>query len=209
MANLRLERMLPFLVPTTASGDAEIDLEAFRRAFALLVMRGFELFGAKQDGLPLSRKVEMSYPEKVPRLSRIIFRCLSQSSPESAPQTKAAQEVRQWRDIKDTIEYTQPVTSDLYPYGPKVDNEQFQVTASRLARIEDDRSAIRSLSQILLKTDLGRLIQLLLLLGPQDRRWRDGYSCTMHINALGTFNALSWLPAQKKHPDCLILHQPS
>ena len=75
----------PFSPPITAhnqvccSGDQEIDLQAFRRAFALLPMRGFELFGAKQDGRPLSRKakIETSYTDKVPRLTRIIFRCLS------------------------------------------------------------------------------------------------------------------------------------
>jgi hypothetical protein len=159
----------PFSTPTTTLGEAEIDLQAFRRAFALLAMRGFELLGAKQNGRPLVRKLETNYADKVPRLSRIIFRTLSQPSPESAPQ-----EVHQFRDIKDTIEYTQPITYDSYPYGPKVDHEQFEVAASRLARVEDERSAIRGSSQILSKTDLGSLVQPLLLLAPQDRRWKDG-----------------------------------
>lgn len=170
----------PFSAPTTAhkqvpgSGEPEINLEAFRIAFALLVMRGFELFGAKQNGRPLSRTIDMSYTDKVPRVTRIIFRCLSVPSQESAPQSQATQKVLQLQDVKDTIAFTQPITFDPYPYGPSVGDEQFEVAASRLLRMEDERSAFRGSSRILPKADLQSLIQLLLLLRPQDRRWRNG-----------------------------------
>ena len=172
----------PFSAPTTPSvqvsrlGEPEIDLEAFRRAFALLVMRGFELFGAKQDGRPLSRKrkIETSYADKVPRLTRIIYRCLSVPLLGSAPQSQAMLEVIQLQDVKNTIAFTQPITYDPYPYGPSVGDEQFEAAASRLQRMDDERSATRGLSRIMPKADLKSLIQLLLLLRPEDRRWRDG-----------------------------------
>lgn len=172
----------PFSAPTTPSiqvsrlGGPEIDLEAFRRAFALLVMRGFELFGAKQDGRPLSRKrkIETSYIDKVPRLTRIIYRCLSVPLLGSAPQSQAMLEVIQLQDVKNTIAFTQPITYDPYPYGPSVGDEQFEAAASRLQRMDDERSATRGLSRIMPKADLKSLIQLLLLLRPEDRRWRDG-----------------------------------
>ena len=172
----------PFSAPTpghiqvSGSGEPEIDLEAFRRAFALLVMRGFELFGAKQDGRSLSRKhkIEMSYTDKVPRLTRIIFRCLSVPLPESAPQSQATREVLQLQDVKDTIAFTQPITYDSYPYGPSVDDKQFEAAASRLLRMEDERSGTRGSSRAIRPVNLKSLIQLLLLLCPEDRRWRDG-----------------------------------
>lgn len=173
----------PFSAPTTASiqvsglGEPEIDLKAFRRAFALLVMRGFELLGAKQDGRPLSsrkRKIETAYTDKVPRLTRIIYRCLSVPLPGPARQSQAMQEVIQLQDVKDTIAFTQPITYDPYPYGPSVGDEQFEAAASRLQRMDDERSAIRGSSRIMSKADLKSLIRLLLLPRPEDRRWRDG-----------------------------------
>ena len=172
----------PFLPPIAAHtqvsslGEPRIDLEAFRRAFALLVMRGFELFGAKQNGYPLSRKVkiETSYTDKVPRLTRIIFRCLSSPLPERAPQSQSTQEVLQVQDIRDTIAFTQPITYDQYPYGPSVGDKRFEAAASRLQRIEDERFATQISSGMIAKADLKNLIQLLLLLRPEDRRWKDG-----------------------------------
>ena len=126
----------------STSGEPEINLEAFRRAFALLVLHGFELFGAKQDGRSLSRetKIETSYTNKVPRLTRIIFKCLNFPLPEPAPQSQATQELLQLHDVKETIAFTQPITYDPYPYGPSVDDEQFEAAASRLLRMEDERS---------------------------------------------------------------------
>lgn len=172
----------PFSPPITAHtrvsrfGEPEIDLQAFRRAFALLMMRGFELFGAKQDGRPLSRKakIETSYIDKVPRLTRIISRCLNSPLPEPEPQSQATQEQLQLQDVKDTIAFTQPITYDPYPYGPSVDDEQFEAAASRLLRMEHERSATQRSSGMIAKADLKDLIQLLLLLRPEDIRWRDG-----------------------------------
>jgi hypothetical protein len=98
-------------------------VKAFKRAFALLVLRGFELFGAKQNGRPLSRNIETSYTDKVPRLSRVIFRCLSASTWELAVQSQATQALLQLQDVKDTVAFTQPITFDTYPYGLLVGDE--------------------------------------------------------------------------------------
>lgn len=163
----------PFSAPTTAhnqvpeSAEKEIDLEAFKRAFVLLVMRGFELFGAKQDGRPLSRATQKSYIDKVPRLTRIIVRCLSVPSPEPATQSGATQDVLQLQDVKDTIAFTQPITFDPYPYGPSVGDELFEAAAIRLLSMEDERSAVQGSSRTLTTANLQGLIQLLLLLRPR------------------------------------------
>ena len=139
-------------------------------------MRGFELFGAKQDGRSLSRKekIETSYTDKVPRLTRIIYRCLSSPLPESAPQIMATPEVHRFQDVKDTIAFTQPITYDPEPYGPSVGDELFEAAASRILCMEDEGSAAQWPYRLLPRGVLESLIQLLLLLRPEDRRWRDG-----------------------------------
>ena len=157
--------------PASGLDGPELDLEAFIRASALLVNRSFELFGAKQDGRPLSRKtkIETSYTDKVPRLNRIIFRCLSFPLPESASLSLASQRKLPLQDVKDTIVFTQPITHDSYPNSPSVGDEQFEDAAVRLLRMDDERSATRWSSRIMSKTDLKSLIQLTLLLCPEDR----------------------------------------
>jgi len=177
------------------SGEPEIDLEAFRRAFALLVLRGLELFGAKQNGRPFSRNFETSYTNKVPRLTRVIFRCLSVPSPELAVLSQATQKMLQCQDVKDTIAFTQPITFDAYPYGPSVGDEYFEAAASRLLRAEDERFAGRGLSCILPEADLQRLIQLLLLLRPGNRRWRNGLSMGEVYQRSGDIQYAHLLPA--------------
>ena len=172
----------PFSVPTTAriqaSGFVEptVDLEAFSRAFTLLVTRGFELFGAKQDGRPLSRKekIETSYSDKVPRLTRIISRSLHFPPPKQATQSQATPEQFKLLDIKDTIAFTQPITYDSYPYGPSVGDEPFEAASRRLLGKEDELSAAQVPLDMIAKADLKTLIQLLLVLRPEERRWRDG-----------------------------------
>ena len=172
----------PFSVPITTHtqvcrlGEREIDLQSFRRAFALLVLHGFELFGAKQDGRPLSRKakIETRYSDKVPRLTRIIFRSLNFPPPKQATQSQATPEQLQLLDIKDTIAFTQPITYDSYPYGPSVGDEPFEAASRRLLGKEDERSAAQVSSNMIAKADMKSLIHLLLVLRPEERRWRDG-----------------------------------
>ena len=155
--------------------ELEIDFPAFQRAFALLVLRGFELLGAKQNGRPLKRKIETAYSDKAPRLARIIFRCLSIPSSERATRSRATQEETQVQDVKDTIAFTQPITYDSYPYGPSIDDDHFEAAACRLvASAADKPPRLPNSSCVLPKADLQSLIQLLLLLEPLDRRWRDG-----------------------------------
>ena len=163
----------PFSAPVAAhiqvSEEPEVDLEAFKRAFALLVLRGYELLGSKPDGRPFSRqrKVETSYTDKVPRLTRIIFSCLSFPLPKSAPKFLATQEVLELQNVKDTIVFVQPITYDPYPYGPSIGDELFEAASSRLLRMGEPSSTLP-------KAVLRSLIQLLLLLHPADRRWREG-----------------------------------
>jgi hypothetical protein len=52
--------------------EPEIDAKAFRRAFAFIVLRGYELLGAHSDGRPFPKIIEEFYTDKVPRLTRIL-----------------------------------------------------------------------------------------------------------------------------------------
>lgn len=162
----------PFLAP---HDNPEVDLEAFRRAFAFLVMRGFELLGAKQNGRELFGTVENSQNAKRPRLSRIFFHCLSASSHSSSSESQASHKARRLQDIKDTIGFTQPITYDSYPQGPTVGEEHFDSAASRLLDVETELpTAVQGSSRTLLKSDLQQLLQLLLRLRLGDKRWRHG-----------------------------------
>lgn len=164
----------------------------------MLVLRGFELFGARQDGDHLSFKwsnFEKHYTDKVPRLSRVIFRCLSVPSAEPAvPQAQATEEANRLQDIGDTIYFTQPLTYDPYPYGPSVGDEHFETAAKRLLCMDDERSANRGKSRTLPKADLQRLIQLLLVLRPEDRRWKDGLYRHEYYQRSGDFQHAHLVP---------------
>ncbi|KAL8817921.1 MAG: hypothetical protein Q9191_008054, partial [Dirinaria sp. TL-2023a] len=155
----------------------EIGLEAFRRAFALLVLRGFDLLGAKQDGSPWSPQsnIEIKYSDKVPRLTRIVFECLNIHSPGASSHSHSTHEDMLLQDVRDTMVFTQPITYDPYPYGPSIDGGQFEVAANRLLRRPNGEQPTKSASsRVIPKTKLSNLFQLLLLLRPQPSRWRDG-----------------------------------
>ena len=171
----------PFLASTFTSdhllelGETEIELDAFRRAFALLVLRGFELFGAKSDGSPLSRDIiETSYADKTPRLTRIIFGALCNISQESVNQSRTTQEALLVQNIEDALAFTQPITDDSYPYGPSVPGEHFKAAATRLLHSQNMQSTGLGSSFMASKADLQHLTQLLLLVRAEDRRWKVG-----------------------------------
>ncbi|TVY62774.1 hypothetical protein LSUE1_G009202 [Lachnellula suecica] len=172
----------PFSASTTASGqvsgpsnEPDIDLEGFRRAFTFLVLRGYELLGAKSDGRPLSTATEKSYSDKVPRLARIIFESMSTLSPQSAPQSQTPQEPLRLQDFKDTIAFTQPIMNENMHHGrATVADREFEAAAHRLL-LADHGPAVGG-SCAVSKTDLQSLIQLLLLQRVRDRRCKDGLS---------------------------------
>ena len=157
------------------SKDSEINLEAFRRAFALLILRGFELFGAKKDGSQLSWKyVKTSYADNVPRLTRVIFGALSSLSQDPGNWFSVVPEDLQVWNIWDAITFSQPLTYDPYPYGPSIPEELFVDAVTRVLYSQTTASKdLEPLSKVS-RTDLRILIQLILLIRPDGRRWRAG-----------------------------------
>jgi hypothetical protein len=159
------------------SNEPEIDVKAFRRAFAFIVSRGYELLGAKSDGRPFSTNTEKSYTDKVPRLTRIVFRSLSTPWPQSGTQSQDPQESLQLQDIKDTIAFTQPIMNENMHHGrATVADGEFEAAAHRLLLADHKRSTVRGSSTAVSKADLQILIQLFLLQRAEDRRWRAGLS---------------------------------
>ena len=162
-------------VQLSGLGDSAVDIEAFKRAFGLLATRGFDILGAKQDGLPLSRncKLEQTEADKMPRLTRVIWRCLVIPSAESCPDSMETLEGLQLQDVKDTITLSQPETYDADTFGRSIDEEVFETTARRLLRAEDG-SIFQKQPTTLPKADLEALIRLLLTSKIGNKRWREG-----------------------------------
>ena len=164
----------------SGSGESKIDYEAFRRAFALLVLRGIELYGTLQNGHQYSfrkhGKHETSYNDKVPRLARLIFKCLSVPSPDQKTTFKTASDELHYQDVLETTLFAQPITYDSDPYGKKIQDEEFEAAASRLLDMEDEKSSVLGPLSSIRKAELQSLIQLLLLLHQGRSRWRDGLS---------------------------------
>ncbi|KAJ5431172.1 hypothetical protein N7445_008904 [Penicillium cf. griseofulvum] len=164
----------PFSAP---SNEPEIDVKAFRRAFAFIVSRGYELLGAYSNGRPFYKMIEKAYTDKVPRLTRIIFRSLSTPWPQSGTQSQDPEESLQLQDIKDTIAFTQPNIMESMHFGrANVPDGEFEAAAGRLLLADRKRSTVRGSSIAVSKADLQVLIQLFLLQRAEDRRWRAGLS---------------------------------
>ncbi|RDW69558.1 hypothetical protein BP6252_08578 [Coleophoma cylindrospora] len=162
----------PFSAP---SNESEIDVKAFRRAFAFIVSRGYELLGAKSDGQPFSTITEESYTDKGPRLTRIVFRSLS--TPQSGTESQDPQESLQLQDVKDTIAFTQPIMIENMHHGrATVADGEFEAAAHRLLLADHKQSTVRGSSTAVSKADLQNLIQLFLLQRVEDRRWKSGLS---------------------------------
>lgn len=164
----------PFSAP---SNEPEIDVKAFRRAFAFIVSRGYELLGANSNGQPFSTITEKFYIDKVPRLTRIVFRSLSTPWPQSGTQSQDPEESLQLQDIKDTIAFTQPIINENMHHGrATVADGEFEAAAYRLLLADHKRSTVRGSPIAVSKADLQILIQLFLLQRAEDRRWGAGLS---------------------------------
>jgi hypothetical protein len=164
----------PFSAP---SNEPEIDVKAFRRAFAFIVLRGYELLGAKSKGQPFSTGTKKFYTDKVPRLARIVFRSLSAPWPQSGTQSQSLQELLQLQDIKETVAFTQPIINEDMRYGrATVADGEFEAAASRLLLADNKQLTVRGLSIAVRKADLQILIRLFLLQRAEDRPWRAGLS---------------------------------
>jgi hypothetical protein len=164
----------PFSAP---SKEPEIDFKAFRRAFALIVLRGYEPLGAKSNGVPFLTSTENFYTDKVPRLARIIFRSLSTSWPQLGAQSQDPQESPRLQDIKDTIAFVQPIILEDMRFGrANVSDREFEAAAYRLLLADYKRSIVRGSPIAVRKADLQILVQLFLLRRAEDRLWRAGLS---------------------------------
>ncbi|KGO67138.1 hypothetical protein PITC_020440 [Penicillium italicum] len=164
----------PFSAP---SNEPEIDAKAFRRGFAFIVSRGYELLGANSNGQPFSTVTEKHYIDKVPRLTRIIFRSLSTPWPQSGTQSQDPDESLQLQDIKDAIAFTQPIINENLHHGrATVADGEFEAAAHRLLLSDHKGSTVGGSSIAVSRADLQILIRLFFLQHAEDRRWRAGLS---------------------------------
>jgi hypothetical protein len=158
------------------SNDPEIDINDFRRAFAFVVTRGYELLGAMSDGSTSDWKDgRKSYAEKAPRLARIIFRSLSVPRLQSGTPSRASHGSLQLQDIKETITFTQPImTEDFSIETPRETAEEWEAAAQRVLLADHELSQPSGLPITVNKANLQDVIQLFFLQRVEDRRWRAG-----------------------------------
>ncbi|KAH7072900.1 hypothetical protein BKA63DRAFT_554538 [Paraphoma chrysanthemicola] len=160
------------------SNNPDLDMDDFRRAFVLVVTRGYELLGAKSDGSPSDRRGSIeSYADKVPRLARIIFRSLSTPWVQSATPARNSHKSLQLQDIKDTISFTRPIIpQEIFIQPLREANEEWDAAARRV-QLADHKQPGSSESPIAIsKANFQRLVQLLFLQRVEDRCWRAGYN---------------------------------
>jgi hypothetical protein len=195
----------PFLASTTVpdqvsshSNQPEVDLKAFKRAFAFLVLRGYELLGTRSDGNPFPRTRERC-TDNVPRLARIIFKSLSTPSPQTVSQSDVPQESLQLQDVKDTIAFTQPVISaSIYRGLPWVPDEEFEPAAHRLLLADHELSVVAKTSCVVSKAGLKSLVQLFLLQHIEDRRWRNGLPWSSRYQRSGDIQFSHFIPGPEE-----------
>lgn len=160
--------------PIDCDDDATLDLTAFRRAFAFLVLNGWDLYGLKQDGSYIKNCGERVQPirlsPKVPRLARIIFRCLVTYSSASQDMERSQDDSR-FQDIKDTLLFTQPLFKRTIE-APKDLTEEYDAATIRLLDEEHSRFSTDLAPDLLRAEHLQNLVQLFLLLRPGKNFWR-------------------------------------
>lgn len=167
----------PEQVGHESSDSRCIGHEAFIRAYSLLVLRGFELIGNKQDGNSLSwnRAKDRSYAEKTPRLARIICSCL---------RGRSAPDDNQLQDVKDVLGLTQPVTWSAHPFAPSaVTEDDFDTTAKRLLQGSSGEKVVTERSGSVSKAQLQNLVQMLLLVRLEDEILRKGVGDDLYIRS--------------------------
>lgn len=162
--------------PIDCDDDATLDLTAFRRAFAFLVLNGRDLYGLKQDGSYIKNCGERVQPirlsHKVPRLARIIFRCLVTYSSASQNMEKSQDDSR-FQDIKDTLLFTQPLPKRTFtPLLPRDLATEYDAATNSLLGEENSHLAADLGPHLLQTQKLQNLLQLLLLLRPAKNVWR-------------------------------------
>ncbi|KAF2719128.1 hypothetical protein K431DRAFT_331694 [Polychaeton citri CBS 116435] len=159
----------------SSKGDCDIDIHAFRRAFAFLVLHGWDLFGEFQDGGPFEPyygEYEKTPTNNAQRMAHILFQCLTLSFATTLSVQETCQNSSRLRDVKDTLLFTQPpVYSFASSKRVKNFNKEFDSAANRLLQTNDFRHEI---NQPLQRADLQVIFRLLMLLRVRDGNWKDG-----------------------------------
>ena len=157
------------------SSEARLDRLAFRRGFALLVLQGFDLLDNPKNGRLMRAPKYKPSTDRTSRLRRIFFRSLSVTS-ESKMDSGGSESVGsfQRQDIRDTIKFTQPMTTDELGVKQQNLDQEFEAATTRLQNTDAKDPSILQQSCIIPRHDLEGFIRLLLLLCPSRKRWRDG-----------------------------------
>nr|POE60994.1 hypothetical protein CFP56_64703 [Quercus suber] len=162
--------------------DVRLDLQAFRRACALLVLRGWELFPSDddRDGSRQYGPSERASSDKVSQLARAIFKCMSVSI--SRPRSEPSMEQDTWEVeiIRNTLIFVHPRRPEApnirgATFKPASFVEHFDSAAKRLLQDGDVQSDTTSTTASLIAMDdLRQIMHLLLLVRQGDKVWRTG-----------------------------------
>jgi hypothetical protein len=163
-------------------GEAVIDIQAFRRAFALLVLGGFGRLSTA-----FTEKYTARYEERVVRLTRIVYESLGFNSSRSMSQDdhgqkqtvttveadEAAHTFRR-EEIKSLLYSLEPVGYARHPYRytipPSINHELFNNTSDRLLDEANWSASLRPLLE-----SFRQLLLTLVSLSASDKgHWKNG-----------------------------------
>lgn len=152
-----------------------LDKAAFSRAFNLLVLQGFQLFGARRDGLERGFYMNDRYASVLPRAARIIYTCLTRSSPalDSSPSDIEAAHERTLQNYQDCIHLAQPLTYQCMKLVSHSKADLFRETAQRLHHSDSDTAKASPLHRVQY-ADFQALMGLLLLASIREDVWKEG-----------------------------------
>lgn len=162
----------PFKPPgkLESEGRIRIELAAFRRAFAFLVLHGWDLVGERGNDMSFEgyydQKPERDAHDKAPRIARIINSSLASQEDERLA----------YDDIKSVLFFVQPPVWRNLCMVPRDFNPYFEAATNRLLQAKDLDVDAKISPSSLTRTNLRSMIQMLLLLRPDNERWREGFS---------------------------------
>lgn len=179
----------------------EVDLDAFRRAVALLAVQGIQLPGF--DVHWTGGQIPHSLKKKIPTISRFIISCMASTDPGQTEQESDDEDEKEkpveetssveeedltMNNVLDTVCATQP-PAYLEPFGdltnvPGVPRSAFREAAERLVLSAKTQPNYVPVHAAMQRQDFYALLRSSLMVCICDQRWRDGVSLARDLDQI-------------------------